>query len=88
MGKTLPTIRDEIERLREDMQPFRRAMKPQYEHHYDHLFENITYHAMPAKMANRLDVKWLLLFTACIGQQRQIDELREEFEERLDELDA
>ena len=79
--KATPTVRDMIEKYRKDMQPFRRAMKPQYGQHYDHLFDNIRYHAMPANYGGTLDIKWTLMFTACIGQQRQIDQLKERVEE-------
>lgn len=84
MGRSQPTIRNKIELLRDELQPFRRAMKPQNQQYYDRVFENINYLAMPVKITGRIDVKWLFLFAAVVAQQKQLDELQEEIEE-LDE---
>lgn len=83
MGKTLPTFRNHIENCRTDLAPFKRAMKPQNKELFDQVFNNIRYLSMPAKATGRMDTDWLILFNLCVGQQREIRELRE----RLNELE-
>ncbi|WP_254523165.1 hypothetical protein [Natrinema caseinilyticum] len=39
MGKTNPTYRDQLRRLEEDWQPFRRALRVQYQEEFDQLFD-------------------------------------------------
>lgn len=87
MGKTLPTVRNQIEALRDELMPFRRGMKPQNQEYYDSVWENIRYLAMPTKVSGRIDTKWVMLFAAAVAQQRQLDQLEERLDEQVEALE-
>lgn len=80
MGRSQPTVRNLIERRRDDMQNYRRMLRAQHQDAYDALWDHAYYDAPSIKAAGDLDVPWLMLFAICRGQQHELDELREQLE--------
>lgn len=82
MGRSQPTVRDFIEQRRDDLGPYRRTLRRKDQPSFDRLWEHGANDAPGIKMAGLTDVDWGILFAICRRQQRELDALREQIEER------
>ena len=81
MGRTNPTYRDWLRRTSEDLQPFRRALRQQYQTDFDRLFEHADQYADAAGYANRTTPEFSLLLSIFLGQQRELRRLQDQLDE-------
>ncbi|UHQ96234.1 hypothetical protein [Natrinema halophilum] len=72
MGKTNPTYRDQLRRLEEDWQPFRRALRVQYQEEFDQLFDNARQFADAAGVQNEMMVMEPFLMSVLLAQECRI----------------
>lgn len=84
MGRTNPTFRDNVRRFRERWQPFRRALRKQYQDRFDALVEQGERFADVAGFQNPSDADTGILVSMLLGQPVDLHEL-EDREETLEE---
>lgn len=84
MGRTNPTYRDWLRRTEADCQPFRRALRRQYQGDFDRLFEHADRYADAAGYLNRPDPTFALLLSVLLAQEHDLRRLRE----RLDAVES
>lgn len=88
MGRTNPTFRDNFRQFRERWQPFRRALRKQFQDHFDSLIEQGERFADAAGFQNPADSDQAVLMSMLLGHEVDLNELEdrvEELENRLDE---
>lgn len=80
MGRSKPTVRNFIERRREEMDQYPRPLRRRHQHSYERLWEHAALDAPSIKMADTggIDINFLILFAICRGQQREIEKLQEQ----------
>ncbi len=94
MGRTNPTFRDYLRRFEEDWQPFRRALRQQYQGDFDELLEKAEHFADAAGFQNATDPEKAILVAMLLHHEGDLDDLEaqlqdvDEFEARLAELEA
>jgi len=81
MGKTNPTFRDQIRGFENEYESMRRGLRLEDQEHYDRLLEHANQFADAAGYANPVSPEIAILLSICLGQQREITELREKLEE-------
>ncbi|UHQ96341.1 hypothetical protein [Natrinema halophilum] len=81
MGKTNPTYRDQLRRLEEDWQPFRQALRVQYQEEFDQLFDDARQFADAAGIQNERRVMEPFLVSVLLAQECRIRELEGSLEE-------
>ncbi|SEN32141.1 hypothetical protein SAMN05216388_1002309 [Halorientalis persicus] len=84
MGRTNPTFRDRLERLRADWSDYRRALRRRDEPHFDRLFEHARAHADACGYLNHDSPIVPVLLSVALEQQATIAAL----EERVAALEA
>lgn len=84
MGRTNPTFRDNIRRFRERWQPFRRALRNQYQARFDALLEQGERFADAAGFQNPVDAEAGIFLSMLLGHEVELAELQD----RVDELEA
>lgn len=84
MGKTRRTYRDQVDEWTGDFQRFKAMLRREHQPAAEELVEHARYHADAAGTYNPRDVTEGVLLSVCVGQQREIMELRE----RVDELEG
>ncbi|QLG47884.1 hypothetical protein [Natrinema halophilum] len=77
MGKTNPTYRDQLRRLEEDWQPFRRALRVQYHDEFDQLFDDARQFADAAGIQNEMAVMEPFLISVMLAQECRIREIED-----------
>lgn len=79
MGRSKPTVRNVIERRREDLEPYKRPLRARHHDSFDRLWEHAALDAPSIKMADTgpLSINELILLAICRGQQREIEKLQE-----------
>lgn len=80
MGRTNPTYRDFLQRYEEQWQPYRRALRRQYQADFDALFEGAHQFADAAGYVNAEDPQIAALVSMLLAQQVELRELREQLE--------
>ena len=80
MGWTNPTLRDRLDALERDWQPFRRALRRRHRAGFDRLFERARGHADAAGQQNPPDVWRAFVLATLLAQERELRELRERVE--------
>jgi hypothetical protein len=83
MGRTNPTFRDNVRRFKERWQPFRRALRKQYQERFDQLIEQGERFAEAGGFQNPMDADKAILVSMLLGQEAD----RRELEERVEELE-
>jgi hypothetical protein len=84
MGRTNPTFRDRLERLRTEWGDYRRALRRRDEPHFDRLFEHARAHADACGYLNHDSPIVPVLLSVALEQQATIAAL----EERVAALEA
>lgn len=78
MGRTNPTMRDRLDRLERDWQPFRRSLRYRHQGDFDRLFERARGHADAASQQNPPDVWQAFVVAVLLAQERELQALRDE----------
>lgn len=84
MGKTNPTYRDHVQSWASDFESFRRALVYERQDAADELVEHVHKVAAAGGNYNATDPMETILLSICVGQQEEIQQLRE----RVDELES
>lgn len=84
MGRTNPTFRDTLRRFRERWQPYRRALRNQFQGHFDSLIEQGERFADAAGYQNPADSTNAVFLSMLLGHEVDIRGL----EDRVDELES
>jgi hypothetical protein len=82
MGRTSPTYRDYLRTLESEWQPFRRALRRQYQADFDRLFDRARDHADAAGYANGADPEFAFLLSVLLAQEVELRALRDRLDER------
>ena len=77
MGRSKPTVRNYLDGLEDDWQPYRRTLRRRDQAHFDRLFEHARGHADAATQLDPADPRLAALFSMLLAHQREIDALRE-----------
>lgn len=83
MGRSDPTYRDLLDRFEQDWQPYRRALRRQYQEDFDELMDGARRFADAAGMQNTVhpqDAAFFSMMLSLAVRQRRL-------EERVDELE-
>jgi hypothetical protein len=80
MGRTNPTYRDTLRHLEDDWQPYRRALRHRDQERFDALWGYTRDYADAAGYLSHPDPSVVMLFSICLAQQRQLDEVFEAVE--------
>lgn len=85
MGRTNPTMRDRLDRLERDWQPFRRSLRYRHQDNFDRLFERARGHADAGGQQNPPDVWQAFVVAVLLAQERELRALRDELPASSDE---
>ncbi len=80
MGRTNPTYRDAVDRLEDDWQPFRRALRRRYTSDFDRLFDHARMYADAGGYLNSHDPVQVVLLSVLLAHEHQLQQLREQTE--------
>ena len=83
MGRTSPTYRRWLQHLREEWQPYRRALRQRYRGDFDRLFDHAEHHADAAGSMNATAPMDAVLVSILLAQERE----RRELEARVEALE-
>ena len=81
MGRSTPTFREQMEKLRSKWERYRRALRRQHKQRFDHMWTRATRHNMAGNSLNARNPQDALWMGIALSQQREIDELRERLED-------
>ena len=81
MGRTNPTYRDAVDRLEDDWQPFRRALRRRYTADFDRLFDHTRTFADAGGYLNRYDPARVVLLSVLLAHEHELHQLRDQIEE-------
>jgi hypothetical protein len=84
MGKTKRTYRDTLQDCQDEWSGMARFLRQQHKPAWNRLWVHAMDYSDAAGEANPRDPMKGVLMSVCLGQQREIDELRE----RLDDLES
>lgn len=74
MGRTQPTVRDRLDRLEREWQPFRRSLRRRDQPAFDRLFERARAHADAAAQQHPDDAWRAFVFAVLLAQERALAE--------------
>ncbi|QSX00889.1 hypothetical protein [Haloterrigena alkaliphila] len=80
MGKTNPTYRDTLSKFENDWAPYRRALRLEYQGHFDRLFDQARNFADAGGIQNHRDPMMTHLVSILLAQECRIAELEERLE--------
>lgn len=75
MGRTNPTLRDRLDGLEREWQPFRRSLRYRHQEGFDRLFERARGHADAAGQQNPPDVWQAFVVAVLLAQEREVQAL-------------
>lgn len=81
MGRSKPTVRNYLDDLEADWQPFRRTLRRRDQAHFDRLFEHARGHADAITQLDPADPRLAAVFSMLLAQQRELEALRARVEE-------
>ena len=81
MGRTNPTYRDAVDRLEDDWQPFRRALRRRHTEDFDRLFDHARTFADAGGYLNRYDPTEVVLLSMLLAHEHELRQLREQLPE-------
>lgn len=84
MGRTNPTYRDFLRRYEQDWQPYRRALRRQYQADFDRLFERAAEFSDAAGYHNATNPELAVLMSILLSQEVALRQLHEELSDRDD----
>lgn len=80
MGRTNPTLRDRLDGLEREWQPFRRSLRYRHQEGFDRLFERARGHADAAGQQNPPDVWQAFVVAVLLAQEREVQALAADVE--------
>jgi uncharacterized membrane protein YccC len=81
MGRSKPTVRNYLDDLEADWQPYRRTLRRRDQAHFDRLFEHARGHADAITQLDPADPRLAAVFSMLLAQQRELEALRARVEE-------
>jgi hypothetical protein len=78
MGRTVPTVREELDDLEGEWQPFRRSLRRNHQPAFDQLFERARGHADAASQQHPREVWRAFVMTVLLSQELELRALRED----------
>ncbi len=81
MGRSKPTVRNYLDDLEADWQPYRRTLRRRDQAHFDRLFEHARGHADAITQLDPADPRLAAVFSMLLAQQRELEALRGRLEE-------
>jgi uncharacterized membrane protein YccC len=81
VGRSKPTVRNYLDDLEADWQPFRRTLRRRDQAHFDRLFEHARGHADAITQLDPADPRLAAVFSMLLAQQRELEALRARVEE-------
>lgn len=84
MGRTNPTFRDVLNRFETDWQPYRRALRREYQEDFDRVMEGARRFADAAGKQNAVHPQDAIMFSMILSvavQQRELEERIEALEQ-------
>lgn len=88
MGRTNPTLRDRLDGLEREWQPFRRSLRYRHQEGFDRLFERARGHADAAGQQNPTDVWQAFVVAVLLAQEREVQALEAEVRTLAAEVEA
>jgi len=85
VGRTNPTMRDRLDRLESEWQPFRRSLRYRHQDDFDRLFERARSHADAASQQNPRDPWRAFVLAVLLAQERELEALAGAQEDSADE---
>lgn len=85
MGRSGPTVRDQLDRLEREWQPFRRTLRRRHRPAFDRLFERARGHADAASQQNPRDPWRAFVLAVLLAQERELEALAGAQEDSADE---
>lgn len=82
MGRTGPTVREQLDRLERDWRPFRRSLRRRHRPAFDRLFERARGHADAASQQNPRDPWRAFVVAVLLAHEAELRALRERRRER------
>jgi uncharacterized membrane protein YccC len=81
VGRSKPTVRNYLDDLEADWQPYRRTLRRRDQAHFDRLFEHARGHADAITQLDPADPRLAAVFSMLLAQQRELEALRARVEE-------
>jgi hypothetical protein len=81
VGRSKPTVRNYLDDLEADWQPYRRTLRRRDQAHFDRLFEHTRGHADAITQLDPADPRLAAVFSMLLAQQRELEALRARVEE-------
>ena len=78
MGRTAPTVRESLDRLEAEHQPFRRSLRRRHQPAFDRLFERARTHADAASQQNAADPWRTFVLTVLLAQELELQRLTDD----------
>jgi len=85
VGRSGPTVRDQLDRLEREWQPFRRTLRRRHRPAFDRLFERARGHADAASQQNPRDPWRAFVLAVLLAQERELEALAGAQEDSADE---
>jgi hypothetical protein len=76
MGMTVPLYQRKQFKVEQEWRPYRRALDPSEQEHYDRLMHKARQHASAGHAASRLNHMEAVFMSMLIEMQKEIEELR------------
>jgi len=77
VGRTSPTVRDQLDHLEGEWGQFRRSLRRRHQPDFDRLFERARSHADAASQQNPADPWRAFVMTVLVAQEAELRALRE-----------
>lgn len=77
MGRSSPTVRDQLDHLEREWRPFRRSLRRRHQPAFDALFERAREHADAASQQNPREPWRAFVMAVLLAQERELRALRE-----------
>ncbi|MEF8874952.1 MAG: hypothetical protein V5A88_09850 [Candidatus Thermoplasmatota archaeon] len=82
MGKSVPTFREELEKIESDWRNYRDILRGKEKKMFDELFEKARKHTSAAQSQANPDPVESILFSILLEQQMEIDRLKRKMEDK------
>lgn len=83
MGRTNPTYRNSLEKMKDQWKSFRRGLRQENKKYFDRFFEDASKHASAASYMNPKNPAVTVFLSAIIQQRKKIEKM----ENRIEELE-
>lgn len=77
MGRSGPTVRERLDRLEDEWQPFRRSLRRRHQPAFDQLFERARRHADAASQQNPRDPWRAFVMNVLLAQELELQAHRD-----------